>query len=402
MTSPPEQGDSALHRLIQTRTSLVASIRLLALDSMGVSRARWLLRNAEPEKVVECLLRGRLPSGLPDPRVPVTEAHLDRWQAGLVDQDVDHLSSRNLNGSHRIIDAGCEEWPFSDDPDPPILLFVVGRSEVLHLTRRVAVVGTRRCSAVGRSVAAEMGWTLAEQGVSVVSGLALGIDAAAHRGAGSSPSDPGRISVVAGGLDIVYPKANDELWKSVRHNGVLISETPVGERPVRWRFPARNRLIAALSELVVVVESHVAGGALHTVDEALKRNREVVAVPGSVLSRSCGGTNQLLMDGVPPVRGGQDLVDLLGLVPSDSASDQSLPLPATRKSSEPARHSQPLMGREEMVLQALEGGPAHTDALAAATGIDIPTLLSVIQRMRRGGRVEIDGSTIVKALPSGE
>jgi DNA processing protein len=399
----PAETHSSLRRLVQNRSSLIAAIRLCALASLGVSRSRWLLHNAEPEQVVESLLRGQLPAGLPDPKVSVTQSHVEKWQAGLRAQVVEDLVARNLNGQHRIIDAGCEEWPFSEDPDPPILLFVQGRVDVLTHDQRVAVVGTRQCSAVGRSVAGEIGWTLAEHGVCVVSGLALGIDGAAHRGAGLSSSNPGRIGVVASGLDIVYPRANQDLWKSVAQGGVLVSETPLGERPTRWRFPARNRLIAGLSDLVVVVESHLAGGALHTVEEALRRNIDVVAVPGSVRSRSCGGTNQLLMDGLPPVRSGEDLVDLLGLIPAGSDACR-IPFPPKRAVADAVRPTALASDdkRDEAILGALEGGPTSTDSLAAATGIEVPSLLALIQRLKRADRVVINGSLIAKALPREE
>ncbi len=398
---------SPLQRLVQNRADLIAAIRLVALSSLGVSRSRWLLGNAEPEQVVDHLLRGRLPTGLPDPRVAVTKAHIEKWQAGLKAQSVDDLVARNLNGPHRIIDAGSDEWPFTLDPDPPVLVFVLGHARLLQTSRRVAVVGTRRCSAIGRSVAKEIGWTLAEHGVSVVSGLAVGIDGAAHRGAGTSRSDPGRIGVVASGLDMVYPAANEDLWESVARSGVLISETPMGERATRWRFPARNRLIAGLSELVVVVESHDRGGALLTVDEALGRDVEVAAVPGSVLSQSCRGTNQLLMDGIPPARNGQDLVDHLGLGPNPPTSQPqqldiytSQPVPVDAAPNlVPQQATDPI---EEVVLVALESGPTGIDVLSGATGIEISTLLSLIQRLKRSGRVEIDGSVVAKRLPEGE
>jgi DNA processing protein len=393
--------------LVQNRAALIAAIRLVALPSLGVSRSRWLLGNAEPEEIIDHLVRGRLPGGLPDPRVRVTKAHIEKWRTGLRAQNVDDLVARNLNGPHRIIDAGSAEWPFALDPDPPVLVFVLGSVELLTTSRRVAVVGTRRCSAIGRSVAREIGWTLAEHDVSVVSGLAVGIDGAAHRGAGTSKSDPGRIGVVASGLDMTYPAANEDLWDSVARSGVLISETPMGERATRWRFPARNRLIAGISELVVVVESHERGGALLTVDEALGRNVDVVAVPGSVLSQSCRGTNQLLMDGIPPARNGEDLVAHLGLDPPETtAPNQQLELDRGQPSPvDTAQIPDPPNGTarlEDAVLVALESGPAGIDALAGATGIEISTLLSLIQRLKRSNRVEIDGSVVAKRLLEGE
>ncbi len=385
----------ALKRLTESKASLEAALRLVALPSLGVSRARWLLGNVEPPAIIDALLRGTLPAGLPDPTTEVTSQSIERWRTGLRSQDAAQLTARNADRCQVIIDAGHDAWPFADDPDPPVLLFVRGRVELLTESRRVGVVGTRRCSAVGRSVAGEIGWTLAEHGISVVSGLALGIDGSAHRGAGVSPRDPGRIGVVASGLDMVYPARNAALWAGVADTGVLISETPMGERATRWRFPARNRLIASLSEVIVVVESHQTGGALITVDEAIARGVEVVAVPGSVLGNSCKGSNQLLMDGVAPVRNGGDVVSLLGLDPralTETDSEQNLPVGGL---ADPAQDV--LEGR---VVDALQGGATDTDTLAEIVGEPISSLLSLLGRLERANRVKIDGSVV--ALPLGE
>ena len=398
------KGNSALHHLTDTAESLHAALRLVALPSLGVSRARWLLGTADPAEIVDHLLRGQLPPGLPDPKTEVTRRSIEKWQAGLRSQDVDQLIARNTDGSQNIIDAGHEAWPFVLDPDPPVVLFVRGRIETLAHSRRVGVVGTRRCSAIGRSVAGEIGWTLAEHGVSVVSGLALGVDGAAHRGAGASPVDPGRIGVVASGLDMVYPARNEALWNSVTETGVLISETPMGERATRWRFPARNRLIAGLSELIVVVESHESGGALLTVDEAVARGVDVVAVPGSVLGNSCRGTNQLLMDGVAPVRGGQDIVDLLGVRPAERGPDQLVLGDLgeiggggrSKDASDSIEDSTPAAG----LIDALQAGPVSVDGLVDALGVPVSTVFGLIGRLERAGSVEIDGSVV--ALPLGE
>ena len=387
---------STLHNLTESAESLQASLRLVALPSLGVSRARWLLGNAEPVEVVQCLLSGKLPAGLPDPKTEVTRQSIEKWKTGLAAQDVAQLVARNTTGPQMIIDAGHQSWPFAQDPDPPVLLFVRGRIELLTLNRRVGVVGTRRCSAIGRSVASEIGWTLAEHEVSVVSGLALGVDGAAHRGAGTSSIDPGRIGVVASGLDMVYPARNEALWNSVADTGLLISETPMGERATRWRFPARNRLIAALSELIVVVESHERGGALLTVDEAAARGVDVVAVPGSVLGNSCRGTNQLLMDGVAPVRGGQDIVDLLGLVPP-LVGQLSFPQEASVSPVRPDSESP-----ADLLIGALQGGPVSTDVLVEVLDLPISTVLGLLGRLERAHRVKIDGSAVALPLQEGD
>src|SRR5262249_38747100 len=151
----------------------------------------------------------------------------------------------------------------------------------------------------GIDVAFELGRDLAAAGVAVVSGLAVGIDASAHAGALHAATSP-PIAVVGSGLDVIYPRRNAVLWREVERRGLVLSQAPLGALPEKWRFPARNRLIAALADAVVVVESGTTGGSLHTVTEAVRRDRVVYAVPGPVRSDASAGTNRLLADGAVP------------------------------------------------------------------------------------------------------
>jgi DNA processing protein len=234
------------------------------------------------------------------------------WASAARGVDVAAVWSRHRAADVRVLLPDEPAWPPSllADPEPPAVLFA--RGEPATLARpRVAIVGTRRCTAVGRSIAAELGRDLAEAGICVVSGLALGIDGAAHRGALDGGGAP--AAVVATGLDIVYPTRHRPLWEEVVAGGVLLSEYPLGTPPERWRFPARNRIIAALADVVVVVESHATGGSMHTVEAALERDRLVAVVPGSVRSPASSGTNGLLVSGAVPVRDATDVVVLLGL-----------------------------------------------------------------------------------------
>ena len=203
------------------------------------------------------------------------------------------------------------------DTAPPAVLFSLGDPVVLE-GRRVAIVGTRRCTRYGRDVAYELGRDLADAGVRVVSGLALGVDGAAHAGALSVDRAP-PVAVVGSGLDVVYPAAHARLWKQVATTGLLVSESPLGARPEPWRFPARNRIIAALAEIVVVVESGEKGGSRHTVEAADARDRQVMAVPGSVRSAVSAYPNSLLADGCHPVRDALDVLVALGLTSAGRA-----------------------------------------------------------------------------------
>ncbi len=397
-----------LCNLTATTASLAATLRIMSISTIGISRSRWLLGTFPPDEVLALLLEGRLPVGQPEPVTEVLRPMIQKWRDALREQDVDDLVARNTQPGHMIMDAGHELWPFPLDPDPPVLLFVRGNPELLSAGRRVAVVGTRRCSAVGRNAAREIGWTLAEAGVVVASGLALGIDTAVHQGAGTASLRAGRVGVVASGLDMVYPTRNARLWSEIGTGGVLITETPMGERATRWRFPARNRLIAGLSELVVVVESHEKGGALITADEAIVRGVDVVAMPGSVQSPSCAGTNQLLMDGVAPVRNGQDICDILGVSPKDRDPDGAgsggnllwgaqLDLAG---SAQPARQDAGQVSRsslsdiERRLVDEVSAGAVHLDQLNITLELSIPRLLGLTQRLGREGHVKVDGSMI--------
>ncbi|MGD9796358.1 MAG: DNA-processing protein DprA, partial [Acidimicrobiia bacterium] len=194
---------------------------------------------------------------------------------------------------------------------PPAVLFHRGPLDALT-NRTVTIVGTRRATALGRTIASDMALTVAAAGVSVVSGLAAGIDTAAHAGAleagGTRP-----VAVVGTGLDVPYPRSSARVWAQVAADGLIMSQYPPGSQPLHWRFPERNRILAALGEICVVVESHVAGGSMITVRVADDLGRTICAVPGSVRSPASEGPNKLLVDGCTPVRDGDDVLTVLRL-----------------------------------------------------------------------------------------
>ncbi len=231
------------------------------------------------------------------------------------------------------------------DPGAPAVLFPRGDPTVVEGAARVAIVGTRSATPYGRQVASELASDLAREGVIVVSGLARGIDGAAHAGAlrecGAASAPP--VAVVGTGLDTVYPATNRELWEAVASRGAILSEAALGTKPHPGVFPARNRIIAALSDVVVVVESHRGGGSLYTAEAAARRSIPVCAVPGSVKSRASQGTNGLLVDGCAPVRDAEDVLVAISLARAakyDSHSD----LLATQRTDEGPRGSDRLNG----------------------------------------------------------
>ncbi len=299
------------------------------------------------------------------------------WREAAVARDPAQVWRQLLEAGVGVAVRGSPGYPpaLVGDIEPPAVLF--HRGDLGALSRpRVAVVGTRRCSTTGAGVAFELGHDLAAAGVTVVSGLAAGIDGAAHRGALSAGATP-PVGVVATGLDVVYPADHVDLWDAVAARGLLMSEAPVGTSPERWRFPARNRIIAALADLVVVVESHRRGGSLYTVDEADRRGRDVMAVPGSVRSAAAMGTNALLAEGRAPVCSVDDVLVALGLVGGrpDAPHDRRVAPPIT----------------DQPVLEAVGWAPSSLDQLLLRTGMPLAALAPALERLCEAGWVARQG-----------
>jgi DNA processing protein len=269
------------------------------------------------------------------------------------------------------------------DIDPAPIAFRVGRLPDPALPH-VAIVGTRRASAIGREIARDLGAGLAEAGVVVVSGLALGIDGAAHHGA-LAPSATPPVAIVGSGCDVPYPRANAALWHEIASVGALLSEAPMGAPPEPWRFPARNRLIVAMADLVVVVESRATGGSLLTVDEAVRRGVDVMAVPGSLRNGAAEGVNRLLADGCAPVLGVEDILDMLGLDRCGAA--------ARRRGERPVSPPTPnRMG--VVVLDAIDDGPTSIDEIVARTDLGAGEIFAVLTELELAGLIMHDGARV--------
>jgi DNA processing protein len=292
--------------------SLGALAALAGLPSIGPKRLRLLLAHHEPADALERLVGG----GSLDPMfVRATRPDLiERLRAQAAVAAPDRMLADCERCGVTVLARSDPRFPgqLAVDPEAPEVIFVRGDPDAVE-ARRVGVIGTRNCTAAGKATATDLGRALAEQGIAVVSGLARGIDAAAHCGVrvGRGPGRP--IAVVGSGPDVAYPKTNTELWAWVAEAGLLISEWPPGTAPDAWRFPQRNRILAALCEVLVVVESRERGGSLITARAAADRSVEVMAVPGSPRSRASAGTNQLLVDGAGPVTSVDDVLAMLGL-----------------------------------------------------------------------------------------
>lgn len=255
------------------------------------------------------------------------------------------------------------------DAHAPAVLFVKGNIECLRY-RRVGIIGTRTPTQSGRYIARKLGAALASENVSVVSGLARGIDVAAHIGAltgkGHNPSSP--VAVVASGLNKVYPPEHKDIWHRIGEEGLLISEAPPNARPEVYRFPLRNRILAGLSEVLVVVESRARGGSMITVREAMKRDITVMAVPGNTEVTSCEGTNILIREGCAPVLDVEDVLVALGL--------------DNRRSGGGCDTREAPTAEERIILEALGGVPRSINEIALLSGqsvIDTAVLLGRLE-----------------------
>jgi len=257
----------------------------------------------------------------------------------------------------------------ADAADAPRAL--IGRGDPALLAElepegAVTVVGARRATPYGREVAREVARELAAAGLLVVSGLAFGIDACAHRGA----LEAGRTVAVLGcGADVAYPQAHRSLWRQVCERGLVLSELPPGAGAWRWTFPARNRIMAALAGMTVVVEGAERSGSLITADLAADLGRDLGAVPGPVTSRSSAGPNELLAGGACLVRNAQDVLDaMLG--------------PGARRAERPGPG---LESELAGVLEAVEGGLDTPDAVAAALDLSGPQAATALATLEALG-----------------
>jgi DNA processing protein len=266
--------------------------------------------------------------------------------------------------------------PLRDLGDAPAALFCRGRTELLIATEAepaVTIVGTRDATPYGLDVAHDLGRGLAVAGITTISGMALGIDAAAHRGALGGRG--ATIAVLACGPDIAYPRRHRDLHAQIMREGLVVSELPPGQRAYRWSFPARNRIMAALARLTVVVEAGEASGTLITANFAQQLGRAVGAVPGRVTARVARGSNQLLRDGAPVIRDAGDALDELfglGEPPRLTIADPEL---------------DPL---ERKLLDAVEAG-LDMDGICAFAGLPAAEARAALVRLELRGLVRRDG-----------
>ncbi len=345
---------------------------LAGFERMTSARLRGLLARHEPAEAFE-IASGR--SAAPPPLATVFERWPDLAERWRLDGEARHPQrcwQHCADTGVDVVMAHDDRFPpqLAGDPACPPALFVRGDLTVLD-ARRAGIVGTRNSTRQGDATAARFGHELADAGVVVVSGLARGIDGAAHRGVltagGAAPA-----AVVGNGPDVPYPRGNAELWEQVVASGVVVSEWPPGTQPDAFRFPLRNRILAALCEVLVVVESRERGGSLITAREAAMRGVTVFAVPGSVQSRASSGTNELLRDGAAPALDPSDVLIELGLDHRRAHRSNFDPRPRPR-------------GDDARVLDACRAEPLTVDDLVERLGLPLGEAALLLARLERDG-----------------
>lgn len=260
--------------------------------------------------------------------------------------------------------------------DRPLLLYLRGQLRPAD-EKCLAVVGTRKASKYGWEIANQMSHQLASQGITIVSGLAQGIDAAAHRGALQAGGRT--IALVGTGIDSIYPRENEDLAAEIEANGAIISEMPLGSKPLAKNFPQRNRLISGMSLGVLVAEAPEKSGALNTVSHALEQGREVFAVPHNVFSLSGRGCNQLIQEGAKLVADVSDVLDEL---------DVSHIKVQTKIQTE---RLQPANEAEDAIFQQLSADPIHVDVIVRQTQLPTATVTSTLTMLELKGLAESAG-----------
>lgn len=368
----------------QSSEDRVAWLRLLRSRRVGVSTFfRLMGEHGTAQAALAALPEVAAQAGVKDYQVcplPVVEQEID-W-------------ARKCGA--RLLAFGAADYPalLAEIPDPPPLLWAIGDLSLLERST-IAVVGARNASSLGTRMARKLGADLGAAGHVVVSGLARGVDTAAHTAA----IETGTIAVMAGGVDVIYPSENAVLGEEIGRKGLRLSEAPMGLSPQARHFPQRNRIISGLSRGIAVVEAAAKSGSILTAEMALEQGREVFAVPGHPFDTRASGCNRLIRDGAQLLRGAQDILSVLGEAPV-AATQPALPLEET-PAYEPAGvrvdiPSAPAETRDlsqtaalhQLILDRLEPAPLSEDQLARALDMPAGSVASQLTDMEIEGQIE--------------
>ena len=358
------------------REELASWLRLALTPGVGNAAARKLMAAFGPPSSVFSSPVAALRE-VAGPGLATALAHQPAEFAAQLRATLDWLDQEQPHVPRRVLHLADLDFPpaLLNTEDPPLMLYVLGRIR-LPWPGAVAVVGSRNPTPQGHANAQQFGRSLAQAGLTVVSGLALGIDGAAHEGAleGAAPEQLATIAVVGTGLDSVYPRQHEELATRIAQRGLLVSEYPLGTAPLSANFPRRNRIIAGLSEGTLVVEAAVRSGSLITARMAIEQGKDVFAIPGSIHSPQSRGCHELLRQGAKLVESAQDVLEELR--PGIALTAGSRGWPPTSASGPPGQ-----------LLEALGFDPVSLDALVARTGTSTGELQALLLELELSGHV---------------
>ncbi len=379
-------------QIVRTISQKVEWMRLANLQYSSKLTCALLARFGSEPNAIFCATPSELAqvSGF----LPRHLSRLEDTALQITDRQIKYMEQYDV----QLLVLGDNNYPSNlrDIPDPPAMLFV--RGQMLDTDRfGVGMVGSRHATPYGKSIAEKLARELSQRGLTIISGGAIGIDAASHRGAVDAGGRT--IAFLGCGLDVDYPKENRALFDKILENGALVSEYPLGAQPESWRFPLRNRLISGLSMGVMVVEAPWQSGALITSRFALEQGRPVMTVPGNIDRPSSAGSNELLKDGAIPITECEDVLRALNIIamPAKREHQGSLDLPweptqlknedmesaprtAAKITAKPNVSSQlsqqvlnGLNSNQKKLLESLSLTPQHIDLLASESGLPSST-----------------------------
>ncbi len=366
-----ENDSSSTHPplLPTTEDDRISHLRLLRSRRVGpVTYARLLVEHGSAAAALDALPKIARDAGVPDYQVCPIGVVLGELKAG-------------RTAKARLVFKGEPDFPraLADIDDAPVMLWMIGVASVLQRPM-VALVGARNASSLGTRMARKLAQELGEAGFTVVSGLARGVDAAAHDGSLST----GTVAVVAGGVDVIYPAENANLAQKITKNGLRVSDQPIGLHPHARHFVARNRIISGMAQATIVVEAAAKSGSLITARTALDQGRDVLAVPGHPFDARASGCNMLIRDGAILVRSARDVLDHLGDPTAIAPELPFEPVPQPRGLRETA-----LLHAD--ILDRLSPAPMAEDQLIRSLGA-APTAIALLLM-----DLELDGKVIRQA-----
>ncbi|MCC6597589.1 MAG: DNA-protecting protein DprA [Alphaproteobacteria bacterium] len=363
------QAQTPLHPLPEAER--LSWLRLSRTENIGpITFYRLIERTGSATRALEMLPDLSRRGGRAKPLTPPPPGEAEK----------EYETLRKLGGD--IITAACADYPLAlgaIDDAPPVIS-VIGRTDLLNASC-IAMVGARNASLNGKKLAERLAQSLGQQGQIIVSGLARGIDTAAHTGALES----GTIAVVAGGIDVIYPEENTKLYEAIKERGLIVAESALGQKPFAQSFPRRNRIVSGLSKACVVVEATMRSGSLITARLAGEQGRDVMAVPGSPLDPRADGPNHLIREGAMLIRNAEDVLETIMDFSGKSLREPLISTAPFLLDAEEFTEYTPAL--QEDVLANLSHTPISIDELLRSCHVTIPVLQTVLLELELAGRV---------------